>query len=88
MDCSKRHGGSPFSQMIQPSFEDCMNSCGKLVACHSVDYSQKTKMCYYSDYHSEPTINGTSWMSAYSMGCAGACATGACQNSNRLAAEL
>jgi hypothetical protein len=65
-----------------------MNSCGKLTPCHSVDYTPKTKTCYYGDSHEEPAINGTNWMSARLMGCAGACKQRTCKNNNAPLAVL
>ncbi|KAL8856238.1 MAG: hypothetical protein Q9178_007155 [Gyalolechia marmorata] len=73
MSCGKRHGAVPIFQEAQKSLRDCMNACAAILACHSVDYYQKTGACYYSDRHGEPQIDAPGFQSAHSMGCAGAC---------------
>ncbi|KAJ4288813.1 hypothetical protein N0V88_007140 [Collariella sp. IMI 366227] len=73
MDCSQRHGTQVIYRDRQPSFKSCIEACGRLLACHSVDYDVKRQTCYYGKHQGEPTINATGFASAHSMGCAGAC---------------
>ena len=43
MDCGKRHGTTILSWGYADNFEQCMENCGALVACHSVDYQSRTR---------------------------------------------
>ena len=43
MDCGKRHGTTILSWGYADNFEQCMENCGALVACHSVDYQPRTR---------------------------------------------
>ncbi|OJJ42206.1 hypothetical protein ASPZODRAFT_137436 [Penicilliopsis zonata CBS 506.65] len=72
MVCGKRHGTEAVMEQVD-SWEQCMDYCGKLVQCRSVDYHRRTKRCYLGDHGGEPTIDAPGFSSAYSMGCAGAC---------------
>jgi hypothetical protein len=73
MDCGKCHGTRYLFSATQPSLRACMETCAKILHCHSVDYSTKTKTCYYSDHHGEPAIIASGFQSAHSVGCSGAC---------------
>jgi hypothetical protein len=52
---------------------DCMDACGALLPCHSVDYERRTQTCYYSNHHGAPQIVASGFDSARTMGCAAAC---------------
>ncbi|KAK3940416.1 hypothetical protein QBC46DRAFT_385330 [Diplogelasinospora grovesii] len=78
MDCGMRHGTTPIYRDRQATFKDCVQACGRLLACHSVDYDKARNICYYSNHQAEPTISAPGFASAHSMGCAGACGGGAC----------
>ncbi|KAH6840596.1 hypothetical protein B0I37DRAFT_357472 [Chaetomium sp. MPI-CAGE-AT-0009] len=83
MDCGKRHGTQVIYRDRQPSLKTCMEACGRLLACHSVDYDVHRQICYYGKHQGEPTISATGFASAYSMGGVGACAAcsgGRCPN--------
>ncbi len=43
MDCGKRHGTTVLSWSYVSSFKECMEGCGKIVPCHSVDYHPRTR---------------------------------------------
>ncbi|KAF3394176.1 hypothetical protein F1880_004642 [Penicillium rolfsii] len=72
MVCGKRHGVEAAIENVE-SWENCMDLCGKLVPCQSVDYHRRTKRCYFGDHAGEPTIDAPGFSAAYSMGCDGAC---------------
>ncbi|KAE8149881.1 hypothetical protein BDV25DRAFT_140399 [Aspergillus avenaceus] len=72
MICGKRHGTAGQSQYVD-SYEQCMSGCGMLVQCKSVDYHPRTGRCTFGDHGGEPTVDAPGYMSAYSMGCSGAC---------------
>lgn len=76
MDCGMRHGTTVIFRDHQENFKSCVQSCGQLLACHSVDYDAKRSICYYGQHHGEPTIKAPGFISAHSMGCAGACSSG------------
>ncbi|KAK3905540.1 hypothetical protein C8A05DRAFT_41504 [Staphylotrichum tortipilum] len=59
MDCSQRHG----TQVI---FRDRHASL-------NVDYDVHGQICYYGKHQGEPTIDAPGFVSAHSLGCAGAC---------------
>ncbi|KAI9371383.1 hypothetical protein BJX61DRAFT_543749 [Aspergillus egyptiacus] len=73
MHCGKRHGTKVIHQDTQDSFQDCMDSCSMLNACHSVDYHVNSKMCFYGKHHGSPSIDAIGFQSAHSLGCSGAC---------------
>lgn len=72
MVCGKRHGVQAVKEQVE-SWEQCMDLCGKLVPCQSVDYHRRTKRCYFGDHAGEPIIDAPGFSAAYNMGCAGAC---------------
>jgi hypothetical protein len=74
MDCGKRHGTQVIYRDRQPSLKTCIEACGRLLACHSVDYDVRRQICYYGKHQGEPTIAAAGFASAHSLGCAGACA--------------
>jgi len=79
MSCGKRHGTTIlFTQGDVATYDDCMEMCGKVVACHSVDYQQRTGKCYMGSAHSGPSIAAPGFQSATSMGCKGACDSKCC----------
>ncbi|CAG8951326.1 hypothetical protein HYFRA_00008076 [Hymenoscyphus fraxineus] len=78
MSCGKRHGTKILWTSTQETFQDCMDSCGKIVPCHSVDYQARTKKCYYGQHHGEPSVPAPGFSSATSVGCGGACKKGCC----------
>ncbi|KAF2673626.1 hypothetical protein BT63DRAFT_451683 [Microthyrium microscopicum] len=82
MDCYKRHGTKVIQATNANSFQDCMELCASMIPCHSVDYQERTKKCYLGSHHGKPTIDAVSFASAHSMGCAGACSSGACCGGN------
>lgn len=43
MDCGKRHGTMAFEWSYAEDFLQCIETCGALVPCHSVDYQERTK---------------------------------------------
>ena len=73
MSCCKRHGVVTFASEQMPSFTECMKTCAMVTSCASVDYHERTGMCYYGKHFGEPTVQVAGWASAYSIGCAGAC---------------
>lgn len=73
MSCCKRHGVEAFAKEPKPSLQACMETCGLVPACQSVDWHAESGMCYYGKHSGEPAINVAGWSSAYSLGCAGAC---------------
>jgi len=78
IDCGSRHGTKPIYKDRKSSLKDCMDACGKLLPCHSVDYDKYRKVCYYSNHHGEPTVPAPGFDSAHSMGCSGACERSGC----------
>ncbi|WEW56837.1 hypothetical protein PRK78_002292 [Emydomyces testavorans] len=46
MSCGKRHGTKILWTQPAETFDDCMDICGKVIPCHSVDYQARTKKCY------------------------------------------
>lgn len=72
MTCGKRHGTTSVVQQAA-TYEDCMEACGSLTACKSVDYSARTGKCYLGDHTGLPQIDAPGFNSAHSVGCAGAC---------------
>ncbi|KAF3049522.1 hypothetical protein E8E11_009055 [Didymella keratinophila] len=72
IDCGRRHGTKVLAKTTQPSFKDCLDACGALVACHSVDYQVSKKLCYFGQHHGEPEHVSPGWASAHSLGCSGA----------------
>lgn len=75
MTCNKRHGTTYLKIDRQPSFEACMISCAAMPACHSAEYEPRTNKCYYSNNHNQPAIDAPAFVSAHSLGCAGACSS-------------
>ncbi|KAK7950899.1 uncharacterized protein PG986_006627 [Apiospora aurea] len=67
--CGKRHGTKIIHRDNQATMMDCMNNCGKLMHCDSVDYDIHRRICYYSNHKAEPTLESALFASAYSMGC-------------------
>ncbi|KAI4149444.1 MAG: hypothetical protein LQ341_001314 [Variospora aurantia] len=43
MDCGKRHGTTVLAWEFADSLEQCMENCGAMVPCHSVDYQARTR---------------------------------------------
>lgn len=78
MDCNKRHGTKVIYRDRQDSYKNCIEACGKLLPCKSVDYDIHRKICYYGTHQGEPSIEAPGFASARSMGCAGACGGGGC----------
>ncbi|KAH6973100.1 hypothetical protein BKA56DRAFT_676884 [Ilyonectria sp. MPI-CAGE-AT-0026] len=75
MSCDKRHGTTYLNIDRQPSFEACMSSCAAMPACHSAEYEPRTKKCFYGNNHNQPAIDAKAFLSAHSLGCAGACSS-------------
>ncbi|KAM0191646.1 hypothetical protein ACHAPI_008697 [Fusarium lateritium] len=75
MTCKKRHGTTYLKIDRRASFEACMISCAAMPACHSAEYEARTKKCYYSNNHNAPAIDAPAFVSAHSLGCAGACSS-------------
>ena len=73
MDCGRRHGTKYLKTDKQATFKDCIDACGALVACHSVDYNQTSGACSYGNRFGQPTIKAAEFSSAYSLGCNAAC---------------
>lgn len=73
LSCSKRHGTKPMYRDRQPTIKACMEACGRLTQCDSVDYDKNRQICYYSNHKAEPSVEAKSFVSAYSLGCGGAC---------------
>jgi hypothetical protein len=73
MECGKRHGTVPFREEEKLTYRDCLDGCAKLPKCLSVDWSSRTKMCYYGTHSGAAPISAPAYNSAYSFGCAGAC---------------
>ncbi|KAF7956992.1 hypothetical protein EAE96_004314 [Botrytis aclada] len=78
MDCGMRHGTAPIYMNRQNTLKECIEGCGKLSACRSVDYDKNRKICYHSDHIGPPTIPASGFDSAYSTGYAGACSSERC----------
>ncbi len=78
MDCCIRHGISPFHVEIADSFTACMQHCGRLAACRSVDYHEASGKCYFGGATGEPLLDAPGFASAHSLGCAGACKVKGC----------
>ncbi|KAH7024601.1 uncharacterized protein B0I36DRAFT_387133 [Microdochium trichocladiopsis] len=75
MFCKKRHGTNYLKIERRPNFEACIASCAATPACDSADYEPRTKKCFFSNDNNLPTIDAPAFMSAHSLGCAGACAS-------------
>ncbi|KAK9416768.1 putative PA14 domain-containing protein [Seiridium unicorne] len=73
MHCCKRHGVKAFAVEQMSSLKECMAGCARIPACQFVDYQKETGKCYMGKHSGEPTIQVAGWVSAHSMGCAGAC---------------
>ncbi|PKX88631.1 PAN domain-containing protein [Aspergillus novofumigatus IBT 16806] len=73
MECGKRHGTVPFREEEKLTYRDCLDGCAKLPKCLSVDWSSRTKMCYYGTHSGAAPVSAPAYNSAYSFGCAGAC---------------
>ncbi|KAH8817375.1 hypothetical protein F5884DRAFT_779178 [Xylogone sp. PMI_703] len=71
--CGKRHGTEYLKIDKQGTLKDCMDSCASYIPCHSVDYHERSRTCYYSNHHGEPTIVTPGFSSAYSLGCSSSC---------------
>ncbi|KAK2591949.1 hypothetical protein QQS21_010353 [Conoideocrella luteorostrata] len=54
--CGKKHGTQVIYQDTQDSLEECIEACGRLMACHSVDYDAPRKVCYYGKHQGAPTV--------------------------------
>lgn len=52
-----------------------MSACGAMPACHSAEYEPRTKKCYYGNNYNPPAIDARAFISAHSLGCAGACSS-------------
>ncbi|THC88079.1 hypothetical protein EYZ11_012470 [Aspergillus tanneri] len=72
MICGKRHGTPGVSQFVD-SYEQCIDTCGLVGQCKSVDYHHRTGSCTFGDHGGEPLIDAPGYASAWSMGCSGAC---------------
>lgn len=72
MFCGKRHGTTA-SPIETASYEECIEKCGSIISCTSVDYSPHIKKCYLGKHSGVPQIDAPGFNSACSMGCAGAC---------------
>ncbi|KAK6842918.1 hypothetical protein PG995_001934 [Apiospora arundinis] len=75
LTCGKRHGTQVLHRDNQPTMMDCMNNCGKVMQCDSVDYDIHRRICYYSNHRGEPVTEAALFASAYSLGC-GICGDG------------
>ncbi|KAJ5553030.1 hypothetical protein N7494_002408 [Penicillium frequentans] len=84
MTCGARQATKVIYEDVQPTFKDCMNACSTLLSCHSVDYHINSKICYYSNAHARPATDSSGFQTAYSMGCAGACNGGSCNQSSKV----
>ncbi|KAJ0415610.1 hypothetical protein BJY00DRAFT_293178 [Aspergillus carlsbadensis] len=73
MECGKRHGTAPFKEEETATYRDCLDGCAKLPRCVSIDWSSRTKMCYYGKHSGAAPITARAWNSAYKLGCANAC---------------
>ncbi|KAH8434320.1 uncharacterized protein LDX57_011967 [Aspergillus melleus] len=73
MECGKRHGTVPFKEEKTLTYRNCLDGCAKLPNCQSVDWSTRTKMCYYGKHSGAAPLVAPAYNSAYSFGCAGAC---------------
>ncbi|PHH84776.1 hypothetical protein CDD83_1411 [Cordyceps sp. RAO-2017] len=74
MSCHHRHGTKYLRDDRRDSFEACMTACAVMPECRSVDYEPRTKRCLYSTHADHPAIAAQAFLSAHSLGCAGACA--------------
>ncbi|THC87934.1 hypothetical protein EYZ11_012617 [Aspergillus tanneri] len=70
-DCPAAH--VPFKEEKTLTYRDCLDGCAKLPKCLSIDWSSRTKMCYYGKHSGAAPIVAPAYNSAYSFGCAGAC---------------
>lgn len=75
MACNKRHGTTYLKIDRRTSFEACMSACGAMPACHSAEYEPRTQKCYYGNNYNQPAIDAEAFISAHSLGCAGACSS-------------
>ncbi|KAL3587837.1 hypothetical protein FPOAC2_13736 [Fusarium poae] len=75
MACNKRHGTIYLKIDRRTSFEACMSACGAMPACHSAEYEPRTQKCYYGNNYNQPAIDAEAFISAHSLGCAGACSS-------------
>lgn len=73
MTCKKRHGTTYLKIDRRPSLEACMTACATVPACDSVDYEPRTKKCFFSNDNNAAAISADAFVSAHSLGCAGAC---------------
>jgi len=80
MSCCARHGVTVIGSEPMASLKACMDACGQMPSCQSVDWQQATGTCYFGKHSGDPTISVSEWSAAYSIGCAGACnqKTGCC----------
>ncbi|OBT47696.1 hypothetical protein VE00_02222 [Pseudogymnoascus sp. WSF 3629] len=78
MDCGKRHGTRYFTVSSAENLQECMETCAAIVPCQSVDYQARTRKCYLGSHHNNPLVIASSFDSAHSVGCAGACGGGGC----------
>ena len=69
LSCGKRHGTKILHRDTQPTMMDCMNKCGRLMHCDSVDYDTRRRICYYGNHRAEPATEAVLFASAYSLGC-------------------
>ncbi|KFY41684.1 hypothetical protein V495_04833 [Pseudogymnoascus sp. VKM F-4514 (FW-929)] len=83
INCGKRHGTEYLKTDKQATLKDCMDSCASYIPCHSVDYHDRSRTCYYSNHHGEPTIVTPGFSSAYSLGCASSCCGSAASSSKQ-----
>ena len=73
MSCCRRHGVQAFAKEPMPSLEACMEACGLMRSCQSVDWQAASGLCYFGTHSGEPHISVAGWSAAYSLGCASAC---------------
>ncbi|POR34947.1 Uncharacterized protein TPAR_04849 [Tolypocladium paradoxum] len=73
MSCNKRHGTTYLKVDRRDSYEACMTACAVMPECRSVDYEPRTKRCFYGSSADQPSISADAFLSAHSLGCAGAC---------------
>ncbi|KAK5988018.1 hypothetical protein PT974_12154 [Cladobotryum mycophilum] len=75
MSCSKRHGTTYLKIDRRDNYEACMTACAVMPECRSVDYEPRTKNCFYGTSAEQASISADAFLSAHSLGCAGACSS-------------
>lgn len=73
MECGKRHGTAPFKEEKTATYRDCLDGCAKNPKCISIDWSNRSEMCYYLTHSGAAPKKASGYNSAYSFGCSGVC---------------